>query len=55
MQGSNLNETSSVTFVNVKVPIENLIGTENMGFKPLMYNVKPLTHNSYLTSLINYL
>jgi alkylation response protein AidB-like acyl-CoA dehydrogenase len=30
--------TSFVTFDNVKVPVENLIGKENEGFKYIMYN-----------------
>ena len=38
MQGEHLNETASVTFVNCKIPCDNLIGKENGGFKPLMYN-----------------
>ena len=38
MQGCDGNDTAQVTFVNVKVPITNIIGTENKGFKPLMLN-----------------
>merc|ERR1712154_168510 len=38
MQGAELNDTAAVTFANVKVPMENLIGIENQGFKPLMQN-----------------
>eukprot|EP01084_Bolivina_argentea_P185683 320180_1 len=38
MQGAELNDTAAVTFANVKVPCENLIGVENQGFIPLMQN-----------------
>ncbi|ETO34085.1 hypothetical protein RFI_03008 [Reticulomyxa filosa] len=38
LQGANLNDTAVVTFHNVRVPVTNIIGEENMGFKPLMYN-----------------
>lgn len=30
--------TTYITFENVKVPVENLIGTENKGFKAVMMN-----------------
>jgi len=30
--------TSYITFEDVKVPVENLIGEENLGFKYIMYN-----------------
>jgi len=30
--------TAYVTFENVKVPVENLIGAENLGFKAIMHN-----------------
>ena len=33
--------TTYVTFENVKVPVENLIGKENQGFKYVMYNFNP--------------
>ena len=38
MQGSWSSGTSYITFDNVKVPVENLIGNENEGFKYVMYN-----------------
>jgi alkylation response protein AidB-like acyl-CoA dehydrogenase len=38
MQGSWSSGTSFVFFENVKVPVENLIGKENEGFKYVMYN-----------------
>ena len=37
LQGGNASETAQVTFVNVRIPVENIIGKENYGFKPLMY------------------
>jgi len=37
LQGSELSETAQVTFKNVKVPIDNVIGEINQGFKPVMY------------------
>jgi alkylation response protein AidB-like acyl-CoA dehydrogenase len=30
--------TAFITFTNVKVPVENLIGKENQGFKYIMFN-----------------
>lgn len=30
--------TAYITFDNVKVPVENLLGEENMGFKIIMHN-----------------
>lgn len=33
--------TTYMTFEDVKVPVENLIGQENMGFKYIMYNFNP--------------
>jgi alkylation response protein AidB-like acyl-CoA dehydrogenase len=30
--------TTYITFEDVKVPVENLIGQENKGFKAIMYN-----------------
>jgi alkylation response protein AidB-like acyl-CoA dehydrogenase len=33
--------TTYITFEDVKVPVENLIGKENMGFKYIMYNFNP--------------
>jgi len=38
LQGSEGNDTAAVTFNNVRVPVENLIYKENMGFVPLMTN-----------------
>eukprot|EP00485_Elphidium_margaritaceum_P010880 CAMPEP_0202691732 /NCGR_PEP_ID=MMETSP1385-20130828/6367_1 /ASSEMBLY_ACC=CAM_ASM_000861 /TAXON_ID=933848 /ORGANISM="Elphidium margaritaceum" /LENGTH=408 /DNA_ID=CAMNT_0049347177 /DNA_START=36 /DNA_END=1262 /DNA_ORIENTATION=+ len=38
LQGNEGNATAAVTFANVKVPVENLIYKENMGFVPLMTN-----------------
>jgi alkylation response protein AidB-like acyl-CoA dehydrogenase len=38
LQGNWLAGTSVVTFEDVEVPVKNLIGQENQGFKPLMYN-----------------
>ena len=38
MQGSWSSGTSYITFDNVRVPVENLIGNENEGFKYVMYN-----------------
>ena len=44
MQGAVLNDTSSVTFVNVKVPVENLIGTKISKLK----KKKPFFHPKIL-------
>ena len=38
MQGEELNDTASVTYSNVIVPKENIVGTLNQGFIPLMVN-----------------
>eukprot|EP01084_Bolivina_argentea_P164810 286476_1 len=38
LQGLNLSDTAVVTFANVKVPKENIIGELNKGWKPLMMN-----------------
>jgi len=37
LQGSELSQTVQVTFKDVKVPVDNVIGEVNLGFKPLMY------------------
>jgi alkylation response protein AidB-like acyl-CoA dehydrogenase len=37
MQGAWGSGTTFVTFDNVRVPVENLIGKENNGFKYIMY------------------
>ena len=38
MQGSELMDTASVTFANCVVPKENIVGSVNQGFLPLMVN-----------------
>jgi len=38
MSGGWASGTSYITFEDVKVPVENLIGKENEGFKYIMYN-----------------
>ncbi len=40
-QGVWASGTTYVTFTDVKVPVENLIGDENLGFKAIMYNFNP--------------
>lgn len=42
--------TTFLTFEDVKVPVENLIGTENEGFKMIMTNVRPLLLSFVLTN-----
>ncbi len=37
-QGVWASGTTYITFEDVKVPVENLIGKENQGFKYIMYN-----------------
>jgi alkylation response protein AidB-like acyl-CoA dehydrogenase len=39
LQGNWLAGTSVVTFEDVRVPVANIIGKENEGFKPLMLNL----------------
>jgi len=40
-QGVWASGTTYVTFTDVKVPVENLIGDENLGFKAIMHNFNP--------------
>jgi len=44
-QGVGPSGTTYITFEDVKVPVENLIGSENKGFKYIMYN---FNHERYL-------
>lgn len=37
-QGWWISNTAYLTFDNVKVPVRNLIGEENKGFKSIMHN-----------------
>jgi len=48
LQGNWMAGTSYITFDDVKVPVKNLIGKENEGFKYIMYN---FNHERYVISV----